>query len=290
MLQSPSLVTEANVQDWRARLEALVDGNRLAELPDFERWMMLAFGRDADGATIPIDVRLHRRLGELYLGQRDFARACAQLTLARRAAPRDIFVLRPLGESRMKQLLSQPDADAAARTEVESVLAAIEDLDQRAFVSSPDAAALFGKYVRRVLREPERAAGIYARALEANPDSYYLADLLAQTQLESGRVDAARATYAGVLAIVGRLGEQSVWSHASAATAHLVLGDVQKACACIEAATRGQSLSQGQLDAIAQGLREVAQRAGVPQPALDRLLAMLAEAADRPPKPRGFNL
>lgn len=290
MLQSPSQVTEANVQDWLARLEALVSANRHAELPDFERWMMLAFGRDAEGESVPIDVRLHRRLGMLYLGERDFARACAQLALARRAAPRDIFVLRPLGESRMKQLLAQETADAAARDDVASVLAAIEDLDARAFVSSPDAAALFGKYVRRVLREPERAASVYARALAANPESYYLADLLAQTQLESGRLEEARATYAGLLAIVERLAAQSTWSHASAATAHLVLGDIDKAGACIEAATAAGDLSQSQIDAIAQGLREVAQRAGVEAQARDDLLARLARAAGKPRRRSGFNL
>jgi hypothetical protein len=55
MLQAPSLATEANVQDWISRLDTLVRADRLSELGGFERWMSLAFGRDADAAGVPIE-------------------------------------------------------------------------------------------------------------------------------------------------------------------------------------------------------------------------------------------
>src|SRR5262249_60820143 len=109
-------VNEANVQDWLARLDALTGDKRLSEVGGFERWMMLAFGREGneDPRTggIPIDVRLHRRIGELHLGQPQYSHAVRQLPLAWRAAPRDIFVLRPLAEASMKNLLAA-GADAA---------------------------------------------------------------------------------------------------------------------------------------------------------------------------------
>src|SRR5262249_33323435 len=75
LLQAPSLATEANVQEWLARLVSLQNSDRLSELSSFERWMSLAFGRDGEAAGVPIDVRLHRRLGELYLGQKQHAAA-----------------------------------------------------------------------------------------------------------------------------------------------------------------------------------------------------------------------
>jgi tetratricopeptide (TPR) repeat protein len=285
LLQAPSLVTEANVQDWLARLEELVRSNRLSELEGFQRWMTLAFGRDGEAAGVPIDVRLHRRLGELYLAQKDFAHAAEQLGLARRAAPRDIYVLRPLVEVTMKRLLSvrSEAAEAAAREDAESLLAAIEDLDQKAFVSSPDAAALYGKYLRRVIGNPERAANVYAAALRANANSYYLADLLAQTQLELGLNDEAKATYRQAIEIIDRIGETNVWSQATAATACLALGDIDGARRRVVAITALGPISQAELDTICSGLCEVAKRSAIAESAMSEVLAGLcAGGGDRP--------
>jgi hypothetical protein len=108
---------------------------------------------------------LHRRLGELYLAQKDFAPAAEQLELAWRAAPRDIYLLRPLIEARMKHLLAEQANSAAvgAREDIEPLLVAIKGLDPEAFVSSADAAALHGKY----LRARESAADVYAAVLKA---------------------------------------------------------------------------------------------------------------------------
>jgi tetratricopeptide (TPR) repeat protein len=278
LLQAPSLVTEANVQDWLERLEELVRSNRLSELKGFERWMMLAFGRDGDAADVPIDVRLHRRLGELHLAQKDFVRAAEQLDLAWRAAPRDIYVLRPLVEAGMKRLLAGQTgaAEATAREHVESLLDAIKDLDHDAFVSSPDAAALYGKYLRRVAGKPERAADVYVAALRASPNSYYLADLLAQTQLELGRRDEAKATYRQAIEIIDRLGENNVWSQATAATACLALGDVDGARKRVAAIVALGPISRAELDTIGSGLREVAQRSGIAESAMSGVLAELS--------------
>jgi tetratricopeptide (TPR) repeat protein len=286
LLQAPSQVNEANVQDWLSRLEKLVQSNRLSELPGFQRWMTLAFGRDGEASGIPIDVRLHRRLGELYLAQKDYAPAVEQLNLARRAAPRDVYVLRPLAEVSMKRLLADSAAAqaTAAREEIQSLLDAIQDLDKQAFVAMPDAAALYGKYLRRVIGDPERAVEVYAEALNANGDSYYLADLLGQTQLELDRKDDARKTYARALDIIGRLGESNVWTLATAASACLVLGDAD--------ATRRHLMAiaalghrQSEIDAIQGGLREIAQRLGLAQSSLDALLLATTSRSDNDAAP-----
>jgi tetratricopeptide (TPR) repeat protein len=279
LLRAPSLVTEANVQDWLQRLEVLVRSDRLSELKGYERWMTLAFGRDGEAAAaaVPIDVRLHRRLGELYLAQKDFGRAVDQLALARRAAPRDIYVLRPLVEVSIKRLLADSDTSAATSSEeIESLLVAIKDLDQDAFVSSPEAAALYGKYLRRVAKKPESAADVYATALRASPNSYYLADLLAQTQLEMGRGDEARAVYRQAIGIIDGLGENSLWSLATAATASLALGDIDGARKRLVAMSELGPISRAELDTISSGLREVAQRSGMGQSTISEVLAEIS--------------
>ncbi|HEY0859278.1 MAG TPA: TIR domain-containing protein [Albitalea sp.] len=282
MLQAPSLVNEANVQDWLSRLDMLARSDRLSELGGFQRWMTLAFGRDADAGGVPIDVRLHRRLGELYLGQRQYAQAVEQLTLARWAAPRDIYVLRPLAEAAMKRLLAERgDAGDAAssRQQIESLLAAIAELDDKAFVANPDAAALYGKYLRRVAGDRQAAVRVYDAALQANADSYYLADLLAQTRLELGVKDEALATYRQALAIIERIGEHNEWSHATAATAHLALGDLGGARQRLTAiAAMEPAPSASTIEAVSQGLRDVGSRVGMPAEALDDLLGVLRQA------------
>jgi tetratricopeptide (TPR) repeat protein len=278
MLQAPSMVTEANVQDWLSRIEELVRADRLSELSNFERWLMLAFGRDGEAAGVPIDVRLHRRLGELYRGRNEFRRAVVQLGLARRAAPRDIYVLRPLVEVAMKRLLGESatqEHEAGARAEVQSLLAAIRDLDQNAFVSSPDAAALYGKYLRRVERDVRGAADVYGAALAVNPNSYYLADLLAQTQLELGEGTEARATYRQALDIIHRLDEKGTWSRATAATACVALGDIDGARGYLRSIVDQGSESPSVLDSIRAAIVEVAQRTGAAEDSTGDLLAIL---------------
>lgn len=278
--RAPSLVNEASMQDWLVRLDALVHDDRISELEGFERWMMLAFGRDIDedarAGGIPIDVRLHRRIGELHLEKKRYERAVRQLRLAWRAAPRDIFVLRPLAEASMKYLLeSGKEADPATRDEIETLLDAIRELDQRAYTANPDAAALRAKYYRRVLREPAKALDVYKEALAANPDSYYLADLVAQTELELGQLDAARANFRRALEIIERVGENNVWSHSTAATACVGLADFEGARRHLMELRRIDMPSQLQVDSIALGIREVGARSGLAEDAVNEVVRVL---------------
>jgi tetratricopeptide (TPR) repeat protein len=274
LLAAPSLVTEANVQDWLLRLESIVSSDRLSELHGFERWLTLAFGRDGEAAAIPIDVRLHRRLGEIYLGQKDYLRASHQFRLARRAAPRDIYILRPLAEVRLKLLVAgTADNSPDAREEIESLLQAISALDAQAFVSVPDAAALLAKYQWRVLKEMPRAIDVLRTALEATPDSYYLADLLAQAYLESGNRAVALSMYRDALRIVDRLDEKNVWSCATAATAALALGDVDASRRWLATMNSVGPPNQSELDAVHRGLEAVAGSLGIAHDEVESLVA-----------------
>lgn len=286
LLRMPSLVNEANIREWLDRLDRF-GPERGSELPGFERWMQLAFGREGDAAGVPIDVRLHRRLGELYLGLRDYARAMHQLNLARRAAPRDIYVLRPLGEAGMKQYLElgeqgRTDDAAGLREEVDGVMAAIADLDEDAYCSNPDTAALFGKYRRLALGDLDGAITTLSIALDRNPDSYYLADVLGQAELEAGRLDDARATYARAIEILDALaaaGEENVWTHATYATAALVCGQNELAAQHLGAVAVTDDVTPGVIDSVANGVRQVAARIGLAPGPTEQLLSPLGSAA-----------
>src|SRR5262249_25454497 len=45
-------------------------------------------------------------------------------------------------------------------------------VEDKAFVTTPDEAALYGKYLRRVVKDQERARDVYSTALQAKADSY----------------------------------------------------------------------------------------------------------------------
>jgi tetratricopeptide (TPR) repeat protein len=284
LLQAPSVVNEPNVQDWLVRLDALAREGRWADLSAFERWMMLAFGREPYGSasseTLAIDVRLHRRLGQLYLDQKQFAEAAAQLRLAWRLAPRDIFVLRPLATASLKLLLSQGTGRASLlEADLADQLAAIRELDHR-FELAPDTAALVANYLRHIQQKPDAAAQILQACLAANPDSYYAADLLAQTRLQQGRLDQARLDYQAALDITRRVHDQSLWRRATAATACLALNQLEEAREHLVALVAWQPAPTPQeLDSVESSLVDVATATGVSRSQLQELLAAL----QRPP-------
>jgi tetratricopeptide (TPR) repeat protein len=208
--QAPLVPTEAIVQEWCVRIDELRQQNRMSEVRTLHDWLNIAFGRADDK---PLDVRLHRRLGELYLNARGYDEAITQFELARQLSPRDILVLRELGRA----YLGKGAAEKAGE-----VIASIEKLDPNAFERNPECAALKGRLLRKT--NPDGARAVYQKAFENNPDSYYIGDLLGQLQMQLGQQDAARATYRQVLEIINRLGERNLWIQATAANAAIVAG------------------------------------------------------------------
>ena len=99
LLRAPGAPTAVAVDEWLSRLDALLKENRKSEVPYLQDWMEIAFGRQSATERRPIDLRVHTRLGEVYLGMRNYARAVQQFELARLIAPRDIYVLRSLGRA-----------------------------------------------------------------------------------------------------------------------------------------------------------------------------------------------
>jgi hypothetical protein len=179
---APLLPTEPVVQEWLSRLDELSSGGRASEVGHLHQWMIVAFGREKDGSERPLDVRLHRRLGDLYAATLEHEHAAEQYLLAHRLAPRDIYTLRFLG----KAYLDTGRIEAAGH-----VVSDIDALDPSAVVHNAQCAALKGRWLI-ASGDPAAARSVYAASLEANQRSYYLADLLGQVLLTLGERCGAR--------------------------------------------------------------------------------------------------
>lgn len=305
MLATSSLVTEANVQDWLERLRSLeADGDdgipALSELKDFEHWMRRAFARDwssPEARDVPIDVRLHRKLGEHYLAHQAYGRAVNQLRSARRTAPRDIFVLRPLGEAWIKEHLEprekeqvivsgdderngqNPERDNGddnnVENDVQELIRTIEDLDKRAFTRDPNLSALRAKFQRRVQRDVDGAIETLLKSLAENEGSSYLRDVLAQAYLEANKYEEARQRYVEVIEILDTSGASDKWSHATRATARLVLDGVAEALPYVEKVAASDA-TPDQIASVRKGLAEVGRELELPEDELSELLRALS--------------
>jgi tetratricopeptide (TPR) repeat protein len=216
---APLLPTEAAVQEWCDRLDRLADEKRLSEIGHLHDWLNLTFGRTRDERPLPLDLRIHRRLGIAYRAVKLPDRAAEEYLLALEFAPRDIFLLRALGLAYL---------DAQRYDEAEKVVARIVELDKDAFARNVECAALKAR-LQRERNDPEGAVQTYRSALDHNPQSYYLADVLGQTLLRLGNLQSAQAAYRRAAEILDGLPEHNIWTHATRATASLVLGDEPRA-------------------------------------------------------------
>ncbi len=262
LLDAPALASPAVIEEWRLRLDELMRQNRASEAEHLHDWMDVAFGRGASAQ--PLDLRIHSRLADLYLKAKNHPRAIAQLKLARQMAPRDIFVLRQLG----KAFLESGDRDQARE-----VLDRIDQLDKRAVVHNAECAALAGRWYRTG-GNFKRAEEVFQAALDADRNSYYLANLLAEVRLEDGRLDAAAEAYRHALAIIRSLNETNVWIQATAANAAFFIGDDVAASGHLRA-IKEERVDAGTRGTIERGLKGIAERVDDGAARLERLLIEL---------------
>jgi hypothetical protein len=89
---APMLPTEPVVQEWCLRLDNLRASGRASEVAYLHDWLNVAFGRERGETDRPLDFRIHRRLGELYMRSGNHASAARQFELARTLAPRDLQI------------------------------------------------------------------------------------------------------------------------------------------------------------------------------------------------------
>jgi tetratricopeptide (TPR) repeat protein len=252
LMDAPALATSAVIEEWRIRLDQLLAQNRPSEAEYLHDWMDIAFGRSRTGEPLPLDLRLHSRLADLYLKAKKYDRAIQQLQLARTLAPRDIYVLRTLGRAYL---------ECNERSEAKAILDRIEQLDAEAVEKNVECAALAARWHREGGDRPA-AAAILDKALARNGDSYYLANLLGEIWLEHGDRPRSEAAFQRSLSIIDQLEkrrEANVWTNASAANAAFVLGQDDRAAGLLRAAANLHPDS-GAIGTIERGLRGLAAR------------------------------
>jgi tetratricopeptide (TPR) repeat protein len=250
LLNAPAVASPAVLEEWRLRLDEIMNQNRPSEVAQLHDWMDVAFGRGAKDRPQPLDLRIHSRLADLYLKAGKQDRAIEQLDLARQLAPRDIYVLRTLGRA----YLQKED-----REQAKVIIDRIAELDGNAFVRNAECAALLGRWYRSG-RNPAKAAEVYEAALDANPNSYYLANLVAEVLLEAGRNKEAGDAFRRALDIIEKLTETNIWTHASAANAAFFLGEDERAVLHLKAAAGKKELDTDSRASIERGLNGLAAR------------------------------
>ncbi|HEV7998555.1 MAG TPA: TIR domain-containing protein [Planctomycetaceae bacterium] len=250
---APLLPTEPLVQEWCQRIDRLSDENRRSEVGQLHDWLNLTFGRTSEGKPQPIDLRLHRRLGEAYRAAKRPDRAAEQFELAVGYAPRDIFLLRALGLAYL---------DSNRRDAAKKIIDQIAELDPRAYSRDVECAAFKTRF-QRDGEDWNGAAETCRVAWENNADSYYLGDVLGQCLLQLAKVDEARDVYRRVAAILDRLSETNIWTRATSATAALVLGDQLKLISALGQISRLDP-APDDLKRIEDGLERVAKALGQP--------------------------
>ena len=248
----PITLTEAAVQEWLDRLKGLESAKRFTEVRVIEDWVDIAFGRDEDDKKLPLDVRLHRLMADIYAAAGNGNDAVRQYELARITAPRDIFILRNLGKAK----LDIGDLDGCRK-----VIEEIEELDGLAFEKNPENDALKARWQRESgdrIGEQETLRKAYHR----NPKSYYLGDILGQSLVKSSGLREAKEVYEQVYDILKETNEKNVWTAATSLSAAIVLGNealVKESVGLIEqfSPTRDERAS------IRRGLSQIARNIAI---------------------------
>jgi hypothetical protein len=211
----PTLITEPVIQEWLQRLNFMELTSSFSEAAVFEDWIDIALRREKDDRQRPIDVRIHRRLGELYAAADQPSESACQFELARQLSPRDIFVLKLLG----KAYLRQKDLKSAGE-----VLADMQELDAAAFERNVENAALKAQWFAES-GNIIAARDLLVIAYKNFPSSYYLGDQLGKVLIELREFNKAEEVYRQVSHTIALLRAQNVWTLASALCAAIVCED-----------------------------------------------------------------
>jgi tetratricopeptide (TPR) repeat protein len=249
----PMAQTAESVQEWCERLDEARRAGRFNQVNHLHRALLLAFGPTGDDLNdVLLDLRLHRRLGQLYLDAGQGREAVAQFKLALRHFPRDLFMLHQLG---LAHLESDDNGQAI------DVLGQIAELDADAVRENPEIAGLKGRAyrTRADIRNDEAdrrtARDAYRDGLAAAPDSYYMAVNVGELSLALHEPDAAAKAYDTAKSIIQASGERTVWSLATLAYAALVeQGEDSQDALALLAEAGALSHSPREIDSIRRGL------------------------------------
>jgi tetratricopeptide (TPR) repeat protein len=247
LLQLPHAVTEATVQEWIDRLDNLKKENRSSEAGVYENWLDLAFGREKEDEKRPIDVRIHRRLGDMYAASGSPKDAQRQFQMARKLAPRDVFILRSLAKAYL---------DDREYGEVKKLIDQINAYDVSAFTKNPENAAFKSKYYLKQ-NDFKNAENTLKYAIEYNAKSYYLLDILGQLYIKSGEISKSEEVYRRIIMVMDDLNEVNVWVCATRMTAAMVTKNFTLFISSLNK-LMGFPPSREEFNTIDRGIRELA--------------------------------
>lgn len=227
----PQSLDEGGVQEWCERLDALRRAGRYTEVGHVHRALLRAVGPAADDTNqVPLDVRLHRRLGELYLDAERGPEAAVQFDLALRLFTRDVFLMHKLALAQL---------DARDRGSALTTLKRIEKLDHAAVFEDPDVAGLKGRLYREEWQATSNESDLrtardaYQAALTHSPTSYYMAGNVGELSLALNDRKAADQAYQHAVDAIRRTGERTWWSLTTLASAKIVQGEEKEAIALL---------------------------------------------------------
>jgi len=220
LIETPPPLTESAVHDWLDRIAYFEQTDRRSEIGQLHRAMVSVFAPGDNAFKTPLDVRLHRRLGDIYLFGKRSEDAVKQYDLALQLSPRDIFLLHKKGLA----LLETGDEPGAQKT-----LERLLEIDPNATRWSTEIAGMKGrlfwqKYQTTGSKSDLRAArDAYADGLDFNADSHYMADNVGQLSLLLGEPDRARDAFEKGLAAIEKTGDRGYWAMATKASCHFGL-------------------------------------------------------------------
>lgn len=266
---TPPPLTESSIDDWLDRIAYFEDTDRRSEIGQLHKALLNVFAGGNDDT--PLDVRLHRRLGDIYLFSKHSKEAAHQYDLALRLSPRDIFLWHKKGLA----LLEAGDEVGA-----EEMLGKLLAIDPSAIRMSTEVAGLQGrllwqKYRRTHDRADLRAArDAYGAGLAHNPNSHYMADNVGQLSLLLGENDVARDAFSKGLAALERTGDAGYWAVATRASCLFGLQERDRGRLTLQTipALRPEPAA---LDSIVRGLRRLHEGLGSSADELEELIALL---------------
>ncbi|MEM9463022.1 MAG: toll/interleukin-1 receptor domain-containing protein [Myxococcota bacterium] len=255
--ERPLPLSEPAVAEWLDRLDDLRAQKRSAEVGHYHRAILRAFTSETNRDAL-LDLRLHRRLGEMYMDGNQPERAVDELRKAFTLSnDKDLFILHKLG---LAYLQAQRLDDAS------QIIADIERLDPQAGTTNPEIAGLLGRFYRDRWKrngfqdDLVRARDAYAAALEASERvgqrSYYMADNVGQLCLLLGETQQALAAFEKSREFIDKGHEQSLWAYASLASACFAVNDQQRGFAAIER-LRAMEPDSWVLESITGGLERI---------------------------------
>jgi tetratricopeptide (TPR) repeat protein len=250
LAETPPPLTESAVQDWLDRITYFEQTDRRSEVGQLNRAMVNVFAPGDNASETPLDVRLHRRLGEIYLFSKQSQAAVKQYELALRLSPRDIFLLHKKGLA----LLEAGDEPGA-----EQMLDRLLKIDPSATRWSTEIAGMKGrlywqKYRRTGADFDLRASrDAYAEGLDSNLDSHYMADNVGQLSFLLGEPEKACDAFPKGLAALQKTGDQGYWAMATRASCRLGLGEREAGLAALRQVLKLHP-EHAALDSIRRGL------------------------------------